>query len=91
MAVQPKRHLAKAITWRIIASLVTFLIGWIVTGDVNFGMAIGITDVLIKIGLYYLHERIWYHSRFGIIPIDKKEERDSIVLDGANKNQRKSG
>lgn len=67
MSVHPKRHLAKAITWRIIASLTTFLIGWAVTGDLDFGMTIGAADVVIKIALYYFHERLWYHSKFGIM------------------------
>jgi len=67
MTVQRKRHLAKAITWRIVASLTTFAIGWGVTGDMHFGMAIGAADVVIKIILYYLHERAWYHSEFGVV------------------------
>ncbi|QIA08516.1 DUF2061 domain-containing protein [Draconibacterium halophilum] len=67
MSVLPRRHLAKAITWRIMASITTFIIGWIVTGSLDFGMAIGAADVLIKIVLYYLHERAWYHSNFGVI------------------------
>jgi len=72
MTVQPRRHLAKAFTWRIIASLTTFIIGWMVTGDLDFGMAIGAADVVIKIALYYFHERAWYHLSFGIVKGDKK-------------------
>jgi len=67
MSVLPRRHLAKAITWRVIASLTTFIIGWKVTGSLDFGMAIGAADVVIKIALYYFHERLWYHSNFGVI------------------------
>ncbi|MDA3928142.1 MAG: DUF2061 domain-containing protein [Prolixibacteraceae bacterium] len=67
MSVLPRRHLVKAITWRFIASITTFIIGWIVTGSLDFGMAIGAADVILKIGLYYLHERAWYHSKFGIV------------------------
>ena len=74
MSVKPKRHLAKAITWRIVASLSTFTIGWVVTGSLDFGMAIGAADVLIKIALYYLHERAWYHSKFGIVYDGHKSE-----------------
>lgn len=74
MTVKPKRHLAKAITWRLVASLTTFIIGWIVTGDLNFGMTIGAADVLIKIALYYFHERIWYHSKFGIQSVIKDDK-----------------
>ena len=67
MSVLPRRHIAKAFTWRIIASITTFIIGWAVTGDMNFGMAIGATDVVIKIALYYFHERFWYRFKFGVI------------------------
>ena len=74
MSVKPRRHLAKAITWRIIASLTTFIIGWTVTGSLDFGMAIGAADVVIKIVLYYLHERAWYHSKFGIVEDGHKSE-----------------
>ena len=71
MTVKPKRHLAKALTWRVVASLTTFIIGWVVTGDLDFGMAIGAADVLIKIALYYFHERAWYHFQFGVVKDDK--------------------
>ena len=87
MSVLPRRHLAKAITWRIVASLTTFAIGWAVTGNLDFGMAIGAADVLIKIMLYYLHERAWYHSRFGIVedgkhiykPIFKRKSKKKLA------------
>ena len=67
MSVLPRRHLAKAITWRVVASITTFIIGWKVTGDLDFGMTIGAADVIIKIVLYYLHERVWYHSKYSVI------------------------
>lgn len=65
--VEKKRHLAKAVTWRIIASLTTALIAW------AFGLppkAIGgvfLADLVIKFILYYWHERLWYkHIRYGV-------------------------
>ncbi len=73
MSIKPKRHLAKAFTWRIIASITTFFIGWTVTGDMHFGAAIGGFDVVIKLVLYYMHERVWYHSRFGVVEEVKNE------------------
>jgi|TARA_R110000744_G_scaffold32505_3_gene76099 uncharacterized membrane protein len=54
------RHLTKAVTWRIIASITTVLIAW------YFGLppkAIGslfLADLVIKFVLYYGHERVWY-------------------------------
>lgn len=67
MTVKKKRHIAKAITWRIIASLTTGIIAWVMTGKMELGMSIGALDVIIKLVLYYFHERAWYHSTFGVV------------------------
>ena len=65
--VSHKRHLAKAITWRIIASIVTAIIAYV------FGLppkAIGmvfVADIIIKFVMYYIHERVWYsHITYGV-------------------------
>lgn len=71
--VQKKRHLAKALTWRIIASLISFVLGWVITGDVTAGLKIGILDIGIKFLAYYLHERAWYRSKFGVVEEDEKK------------------
>ena len=54
-----KRTLVKTMTWRVIASLTTFLIAWILTGDLLIGVSIGSIEAIAKIFLYYYHERIW--------------------------------
>ena len=54
-----KRTLVKTMTWRITASLTTFLIAWILTGDIVIGASIGSIEAIAKIFLYYYHERIW--------------------------------
>ena len=54
-----KRTLVKTMTWRVTASLTTFLIAWILTGDLLIGVSIGSIEALAKILLYYYHERIW--------------------------------
>ena len=64
--VQKKRHIAKAFTWRIVASITTFIIGWLATGDIEIGLSIGAFDFALKLVLYYGHERIWYKSKFGL-------------------------
>jgi len=65
--VHPKRHLAKAITWRITGTLDTMLIGWLITGSIEVGALIGGVEVLTKTVLYYVHERVWYkHIKFGV-------------------------
>lgn len=54
------RHVAKTITWRIIGTIDTILLGWLVTGEFKKGMAIGGFEVVTKMVLYYFHERAWY-------------------------------
>lgn len=54
------RHLAKTITWRIVGTIDTMVIGWLITGSVKIGMAIGGVEVITKMILYFLHERAWY-------------------------------
>tara|TARA_Y100001935_G_C17065252_1_gene388772 strand:+ start:191 stop:406 length:216 start_codon:yes stop_codon:yes gene_type:complete len=65
--VEKKRHLAKTITWRVIASADTFLIAWIITGKFDWASTIAGIEVLTKMFLYYFHERAWYKfSKFGV-------------------------
>ncbi len=59
------RTIAKALSWRFIATLVTFSVAWLITGKLAFAVEIGIIDTLIKLGAYYFHERLWIHVKFG--------------------------
>lgn len=64
-----KRHIAKAITWRIIGTLDTIVLSWIISGNPFTGLKIGFAEVLTKMFLYYLHERVWFKAK---IPDSKK-------------------
>lgn len=59
------RHLAKTVTWRIIGTIDTMILAWIITGDPSMGLKIGGVEVFTKMILYYLHERVWYNMSFG--------------------------
>jgi len=61
-----KRHLFKTITWRIVGTLDTMLLAWIISGNPVIGMKIGFSEVITKMVLYYLHERTWYKINFGL-------------------------
>ena len=61
-----KRHIAKTFTWRFIGTLDTVVIAWIITGNPLSGLKIGVAEVITKMGLYYIHERIWYRIDFGL-------------------------
>jgi uncharacterized membrane protein len=60
MTVQKKRHIAKTISYRIVSTLIGFLIMWAATGSVKIGAAFGIAELVYKPIQYYLHERVWY-------------------------------
>ena len=67
--VAKKRHLLKTVSWRIIGTLDTMILSWIITGSLKIGMAIGGVEVITKMVLYYFHERAWYKfSNYGIKP-----------------------
>ena len=67
MTVSPKRHLAKTISYRIISTLIGFVIMWLVTGSVKVGAAFGVAELVYKPIQYYIHERIWYrYIKFGL-------------------------
>ena len=53
------RSVAKAISFRIIASLITVILVLIFTGNLALAGAIGILDLILKLMIYYLHERVW--------------------------------
>lgn len=61
-----KRHLAKTFTWRTIGTLDTMILAWIISGNPLMGLQIGLIEVLTKMVLYYLHERMWYKVNFGL-------------------------
>lgn len=72
LAASRKRSLAKTITWRILATLGTFGIAWALTGNISFGLAIGGLDALIKTVLYYVHERAWERTNYGLVNVRGK-------------------
>ena len=77
--VSAKRHLAKTISYRIISTLVGFLIMWWATGSVTFGAAFGVAELLIKPALYYLHERFWYrHLKFGLVEVRSSKKSKPV-------------
>lgn len=72
--VEKKRHIAKAISYRIISTLIGFSAMWMATGSIKYGAAFGIAELVYKPIQYYLHERFYYNFiKFGL-----KEKKDEI-------------
>jgi uncharacterized membrane protein len=62
-----KRHIIKSITWRFFGTIDTILLAWVISGNPKMGMKIGLAEVATKMVLYYLHERVWYKTNFGLV------------------------
>ena len=54
------RHLLKTISWRIVGTIDTMIVSYIITDSIKVGLAIGGFEVFTKMILYYFHERIWF-------------------------------
>lgn len=54
-----KSTLVKTIIWRFIATSITILSGWLVSGDWKFGLAVGGLDTVLKTIGYFGYERVW--------------------------------
>jgi len=74
--VKRKRHIAKTITWRIVGTIDTMLLGWLISGDPLIGLKVGLAELVTKMVLYYFHERIWYKTKFGITNNTQHNESD---------------
>ena len=86
MEAYHRRSIAKAISWRIIATLTTVTIVYILTGKLTLAMEVGIFDVTSKILFYYLHERGWEKISWGQLkhPLSKiavKKELSDTDMD----------
>jgi len=74
--IKHKRHLLKTITWRIIATLTTILIVLAFTGNIELSLGAGAVEVILKMILYYLHERAWYKYDIGITNKEKRTHKN---------------
>ena len=59
------RSWVKAISWRAVGSADTFLLSFLVTGNVAWAGGIASAETLTKIVLFYLHERVWRRVNWG--------------------------
>ena len=53
------RSIFKAISWRILGSVDTFVISYLVTGKLVFAASIASVETVTKVILFYGHERVW--------------------------------
>ena len=60
-----KRSIGKAVSWRVLATLTTMTIFYVLTGKLTLSLAAGGLEVFFKMFLYYSHERVWNKVNWG--------------------------
>ena len=76
-----RRSIAKAISFRIIATLTTFILVWVFTGQILIAAGIGGIEFILKIIFYYGHERAWNHIKWGINNVEEAQESRSREIE----------
>jgi len=59
------RSLAKAVSYRVLGSISTGALVFLFTGNLGVSVGAGLLDSIVKIVLYFLHERVWQHISYG--------------------------
>jgi len=65
MKDKTSRSAWKTVSWRIIATMDTVIISYLITGSLKMAASIGSIEVITKVFLYYYHERAWSKISFG--------------------------
>ena len=65
MTVTRKRSMAKAISWRFIATITGAVIVFFLTGEFEHAGKFIILDIIVKLAFYYGHERAWTMVEWG--------------------------
>ena len=60
-----RRSLAKAVTWELSGLVTGCLIAYAFTGSPTTAIGISFTFFPIRLGMYFIHERIWKRIRWG--------------------------
>ncbi|MGB5867536.1 MAG: DUF2061 domain-containing protein [Arcobacteraceae bacterium] len=59
------RSIVKTISWRVLGTIDTIVISYLITGSLTMAASIGSIEVVTKMILYYFHERAWNKLSFG--------------------------
>lgn len=66
------RALHKAVSWRILGSLDTTMLTWIFSGSFKIATFVGSAEVVTKIFLYWIHEKIWERIKRNAVSVDQE-------------------
>lgn len=65
LSEKPMRSIVKSFSWRIVGTIDTVIISWMITGELTTAFSIGAIELGTKMVLYFFHERIWNNIKWG--------------------------
>ena len=66
MTESKTRSLLKSVSWRVIATCTTMLLVYLFTKRLTLSLGIGAMEVMVKMIIYFLHERLWLKINIGV-------------------------
>ena len=60
-----RRSIVKGLSWRVVATSTTTAIVYVFFDRLDLAIAAGMIETVLKVGLYWGHERIWHKIRWG--------------------------
>jgi uncharacterized membrane protein len=71
------RSLLKTISWRTVALFITAAVSYAMTGKLAAALLLGTSDTLVKLILFYLHERMW-----NLVPLGRQLDPTAAASHG---------
>lgn len=65
MKVTRSRSFVKALSYRIWGTLSSFVVAFVLTGSAELSGLIAFWETVVKVGIYYVHERGWNFIQWG--------------------------
>jgi len=69
-----QRSIVKSVTWRIFSFAAITTIALVVTGSITMALSMGVAEAVVKSLMYFMHERWWAKTEWGIKVEVKKDE-----------------
>ena len=76
-----KKFLAKTVTWKLIDGVVTFVLCFLLTGEIFISANLAILEVLVESVFYYLHEHVWDKTQWGEYKMENNNNEESKVVE----------
>ena len=79
--ISPKRHLLKTMSYRVVSSVIGFLVLWLFFG-IMVAVSFTLFELFCKPLLYYIHELIWHrHIKLGVTKVEDPIKPDLRIMD----------